>query len=66
MRTTPKLRFHYDSSLGEGARVSSLIAEEKKRIRNALQEKTRNLNAPKAKTDTEYVPFRYKERPNIQ
>ena len=32
MRTTPKLRFRYDSSLGEGARISSLIAKEKKQI----------------------------------
>ena len=29
MRTTPKLRFHYDSSLGAGARISSLISKEK-------------------------------------
>ena len=32
MRTTPKLRFHYDSSLEEGARISSLIAKEKKQV----------------------------------
>ena len=32
MRTTPKLRFHYDSSLGEGARISSLINEENKKL----------------------------------
>ena len=32
MRTTPKLRFRYDSSLGEGARISSLIAREKRKI----------------------------------
>ena len=32
MRTMPKLRFRYDSSLEDGARVSSLIAKEKKRI----------------------------------
>ena len=32
MRSTPKLRFRYDSSLEEGARISSLIAKEKKQI----------------------------------
>ena len=32
MRTTPKLRFRYDSSLEDGARISSLIDKEKKQV----------------------------------
>ena len=32
MRTTPKLRFRYDSSLEDGARITSLIAKEKKQV----------------------------------
>ena len=40
MRTTPKLRFRYDSSLEEGARISSLIAKEKKQIRLTSRKKT--------------------------
>ena len=32
MRTTPKFRFHYDSSLGEGSRISSLINKERGKL----------------------------------
>ena len=39
MRTTPKLRFRYDSSLEEGARISSLIAKEKKQVGLTLRKK---------------------------
>ena len=39
MRTTPKLRFHYDSSLGEGARISSLISKEKMNLSRAPRKK---------------------------
>ena len=39
MRTTPKLRFHYDSSLGEGARISSLISKEKMKLCRTVRKK---------------------------
>ena len=39
MRATPKLRFHYDSSLENGARISSLIAKEKKQVGLTSREK---------------------------
>mgnify|MGYP001238329630 CR=1 FL=1 len=39
IRTTPKLRFRYDPSLGEGARISSLIAEEKRKALRTSRKK---------------------------
>jgi ribosome-binding factor A len=34
LRTTPELRFHYDSLLGEGQRMTRLISEARKTDRN--------------------------------
>ena len=39
MRTTPKLRFRYDSSLEDGARISSLIDKEKKQVGHTSRKK---------------------------
>jgi len=50
MRTTPKLRFHYDDTLQQGAQLENLIeravaADQQQQQRNAVREKTEPADA---------------------